>query len=57
MIDQYENYVTATGLNVTLDNSKTLGENIADNGGNRMAYNAYRKCYVMSSETRIAILY
>lgn len=41
-IDQYGN-ITDEQANTTLNGENTVGENIADNGGIRMAYKAYEK--------------
>ncbi|XP_075528262.1 neprilysin-1-like [Dermacentor variabilis] len=41
-IDQYGN-ITDEEANMTLNGKNTVGENIADNGGMRMAYKAYER--------------
>ncbi|XP_055295789.1 neprilysin-2-like isoform X2 [Sitodiplosis mosellana] len=42
MIDQYSNF-TEPLTNLTLNGINTQGENIADNGGIKFSYNAYKK--------------
>ena len=48
MIDQYSGF-TDKQVNMKIDGVNNIGENIADNGGIKEAYNAYRKFYLNKS--------
>ncbi|XP_052286695.1 membrane metallo-endopeptidase-like 1 isoform X2 [Dreissena polymorpha] len=43
IIDQYNGFVVPGTGNMTINGINTLGENIADNGGIKESFNAYRK--------------
>ena len=46
MKTQYSSYHLKQ-INATLNGTETLNENIADNGGIKEAYYAYRKFYII----------
>ncbi|CAO1337117.1 unnamed protein product [Diamesa serratosioi] len=60
VIDQYNNYHVAEvedafGINFTIDGNFTIKENIADCGGIKLAYNAYKKSLQESSSQSLPI--
>jgi putative endopeptidase len=52
LVDEYGSFEPLPGLK--LDGKLTLGENIADNGGVKLAFRAYRTLRAGAKETRVA---
>ncbi|XP_050530348.1 neprilysin-2-like [Daktulosphaira vitifoliae] len=57
MIRQYSNYIADKEARLRIDGLHTIGENIADNGGVMLAYNAYGRWLANKTEPRLPGLY